>query len=69
MKNNDESPLVRFSLSNLVFILGGLMTLLKVVGLLAVPWSTVTLYWVVTAAFYAGGLLFTAIWIAIEKKR
>lgn len=64
-----ESKVVRFSLNNLVIIIGALMTLLRFTNIITTPWRAITTYWLVAAAFYTAFYLTGLIFVAISEHK
>lgn len=64
-----ENGVVRFSLDNLVIIIGALMTLLRFANIITTPWRSITTYWLVTVAFYLAIYLTGLVFVAISEHK
>lgn len=64
-----ENSVVRFSLDNLVIIIGALMTLLRFTNIITTPWRAITTYWLVTVAFYVACYLTGLVIVAISEHK
>lgn len=64
-----ENGIVRFSLDNLVLIIGVLMTLLRFTNIITTPWRSITTYWLVTVAFYVAIYLTGLVAVAVSEHK
>ncbi|MCI1850061.1 hypothetical protein [Schleiferilactobacillus harbinensis] len=66
---DEENKVVRFSLNNLVIIIGTLMTLLRFANVITTPWRAINTYWLVTVAFYTAFYLTGLIFVAVAEHK